>query len=227
MTNYQGQAQQDKFVVHMTQKKKNGYFLEIGSNDPVAINNTYVLEKEYGWKGIMIDIRDSWLWKWEEERPNSTYIIQDATQIDYSNLFSLHNVPSCIDYLQIDLDVTTGSTLATLKKLDAEVMDNHKFATITFEHDIYDTNKDNTRLESREIFKKRGYQRIFSDVNNQGICPFEDWYVHPDLIDSELIAKVITRNKRHYKVGVERTNFFDESPVHTSINWEDIDYDDI
>ena len=60
--------------------------------------------------------------------------------IDYKNLFETNNVPLNIDYLQIDLEVTDGSTLTTLKKLDREIMDNYKFAIITFEHDIYHTN---------------------------------------------------------------------------------------
>ena len=42
---YLGQAQQDKFVLNVLNEKKNGYFLEIGSNHPININNTYLLEK--------------------------------------------------------------------------------------------------------------------------------------------------------------------------------------
>jgi len=56
---YQGQSRQDKFVVNVLKEKRNGYFLEIGSNHPIKINNTYVLEKNYNWKGIMIDYKSS------------------------------------------------------------------------------------------------------------------------------------------------------------------------
>ena len=61
MSNYIGQAQQDKFVLKILKEKKDGYFLEIGSNDPVNINNTYVLEKNYNWKGIMVEYDASFL----------------------------------------------------------------------------------------------------------------------------------------------------------------------
>ena len=88
---------------------------------------------------------------YKEIRPNSIHIINDATKIDYKNLFEINNVPLNLDYLQIDLEANNGSTLNTLKKLNSEVMDKHKFATITFEHDIYHTNYLNTRLESRKI----------------------------------------------------------------------------
>ena len=52
MIKFYGQAEQDKFVLNMLNNKENGYFLEIGSNDPIHINNTYILEKDYNWKGI-------------------------------------------------------------------------------------------------------------------------------------------------------------------------------
>tara|TARA_Y100000768_G_C23458310_1_gene442527 strand:+ start:252 stop:419 length:168 start_codon:yes stop_codon:yes gene_type:complete len=51
---FRGQSLQDKFVLNMLKYKKNGYFLEIGSNDPININNTYILEKDYEWNGIMV-----------------------------------------------------------------------------------------------------------------------------------------------------------------------------
>lgn len=55
MPNFNGQAEQDKFVLNILNNKKNGFFLELGSNHPIIINNTYVLEKEYNWKGIMVE----------------------------------------------------------------------------------------------------------------------------------------------------------------------------
>jgi len=45
--NYQGDAKQDVFVVNVLNKKKNGFFLEIGSAQPKDNNNTYVLEKDF------------------------------------------------------------------------------------------------------------------------------------------------------------------------------------
>lgn len=40
---YLGQAQQDKFVLNVLKDKRNGYFLEIGSNHPIHINNSYFI----------------------------------------------------------------------------------------------------------------------------------------------------------------------------------------
>ena len=38
---YFSQACQDKFILNVLKEKKNGFFLEIGSNHPININNTY------------------------------------------------------------------------------------------------------------------------------------------------------------------------------------------
>jgi archaellin len=193
-------------------------------SDLIFINNTYILEKEYDWKGIMIEIDNNWINKYIEKRPNSIHILSDATIIDYKELFINNNVPKNIDYLQIDLEVENGSTLKTLQKLNIEIMNEYKFATITFEHDIYHTNFMNTRLESRKIFENRGYIRVFSDINNRGTNPYEDWYVHPDLIDKNIIDIIMSNNSKNYKTNIISIKEFPESIVEKTINFQDIEY---
>jgi len=212
---YLGQANQDKFVLKVLNEKKNGYFLEIGSNHPTIINNSYLLEKQYDWKGIMIEYNSNFLSLYKLYRPNSIHIIDDATVVDYKNIFEQNNMPPSLDYLQIDLEANNGSTIRTLKKLDNEIFDTYKFATVTFEHDIYHTNFENTRSSSRDIFKRRGYVCVFEDINNQGVNPYEDWYVHPDLVDMSYINNLIELNKKNYVA---------HSLTVKTINWESIQY---
>jgi hypothetical protein len=212
---YFGQAHQDKFTLQILNGKKNGYFLEIGSNDPIYINNTYLLETQFNWKGIMVEYDSNFLPLYKDKRPNSIHVIQDASTIDYKTLFETNNVPFSIDYLQIDLEEGDGSTIRTLEKLDNEVMDNYKFATVTFEHDIYHSNLYNTRAKSREIFKKRGYVCIFEDINNQYWNPYEDWYVHPDLVDMNYVNTLIQNNKNKY---------VNHPITGKTLNWEHIQY---
>jgi hypothetical protein len=187
------QALQDLFVISILKNKKNGYFLEIGANHPITGNNTYILEKEYGWKGLMIEYDSSFEQLYKDLRPNSIYRISDARLVDYRGILDTNAFPCNIDYLQIDLDVNNKSTLDTLLLLDNTCFDKYKFATITFEHDIYTGNYFNTREISREIFKKRGYELVFPDVAvffGGRYCPFEDWYVHPDLVDMDYVNKI-------------------------------------
>jgi hypothetical protein len=187
-----GQAKQDFFVLSVLKEKKNGYFVEIGSNDPKFINNTYILEKEYGWKGLMVEYDSKWENLYKIHRSNSDHIINDATQIDYLSFFRNSNYPLNMDYLQIDLEVNNRSTLNVLEIFDRTIFDTYKFATITFEHDIYTGNHFNTREISRNIFEKWGYIRVFSDVSNDIINKYEDWYVHPNLVDMDYINKIKT-----------------------------------
>jgi hypothetical protein len=166
----------------------------------------------------------------KQTRLNSNYVIGDAVGIDYKSLLQHYNFPNHIDYLQIDLEPGNLSTLNTLSNLNDTIFDDYKFATVTFEHDIYHVNNMDdpyyiTREESRKIFKQRGYVRVLSDVNNDGwvnlqkrrerlengevldtqispektgMYPFEDWYVHPDLVDMEYINKFIDKNEKNY-----------------------------
>lgn len=212
---YRGQAEQDKFVLHILKEKKNGIFVEIGSNHPSQINNTYLLESKYDWKGVMVEYDPSFLPLYKQYRNNSIHIINDATQVDYKNIFENNNYPSGIDYLQIDLEPSNGSTLRILQKLDTTIFDNYKFATVTFEHDIYTTNYGDTRIKSREIFLRRGYVAVFNDINNRDINPYEDWYVHPELVDMEYVNSLIENNNINYK---------DHPLTGRTINWQDIKY---
>lgn len=187
------QASQDIFVRKLTKNKINGTFLEIGSNDPIITNNTFILEKENNYRGIMVEYDSSFTNAYKNHRPNSIHIINDAQRVNYREILDTNNFPTELDYLQIDLDVNNKSTLNVLEILNNTVFDKYKFATVTFEHDIYTGDYFNTRELSRKIFKDRGYLLLFPDVSvfwENKYCQFEDWYAHKDLIDSEIVDKI-------------------------------------
>ena len=191
---------QDKFVLNILNFKKNGYFIELGSNHPIKFNNTYLLEKKYNWKGIMVEYEDTYLDLYKIYRKNSLHIISDATKINYEKVFQDNNIPTEIDYLQIDLEPKNESTINTLKIFDETIFSNYKFAVVTFEHDVFRNFCVDTRNKSREIFKKHNYELIFSDVNNKH-NPIEDWYIHPDLVDIEHVYKIKNLNTVNYDLN--------------------------
>lgn len=187
------QASQDIFVREITRHKKNGTFIEIGSNNPVICNNTYILENEYNYRGIMVEYDSSFETSYKIYRPNSIHIIGDAQTVDYKSILDTNSFPTNIDYLQIDLDVDNKSTLNVLELFNQTVLPYYKFATITFEHDIYRGDYFNTREISRQIFSDNGYVLLFPDVSlhwEGRDCQFEDWYVHPDLVSTDIINKI-------------------------------------
>lgn len=184
---------QDIFVKKVC-NKLNGYFIDIGAHHPIINNNSYLLEKELNWKGLLVEYLPDFENDYIRLRPNSNYIIQDARTINYRDFLEKNNYPYELDFLSFDLDVDNKSTLDVLNLFNKTVFDNYKFATITFEHDIYTGNYYNTREVSRQILKDRGYILVFPDVLVEwgGYKPFEDWYLHPDLIDINIINKIKT-----------------------------------
>jgi hypothetical protein len=196
------QASQDLFVSSMTKHKLNGYFLEIGSNDPITHNNSYLLESVLGWKGLMVEYDQSFGPAYEAKRPNSIYRLSDARFVDYKSILDANNFPYDMDYLQIDLDVDNKSTLDTFNLLNDTVFDTYKFATITFEHDVYRGNFFDTQSISRSILTNRGYKLVFPNVSvywEGEYKPFEDWYVHPDLVDMDYVNSIASTDAMNHE----------------------------
>lgn len=55
--NYKSQFGQDKWLIeNVFRYKKNGYFIDCGAGHCTNGSNTYVLEKDFNWTGVAIDI---------------------------------------------------------------------------------------------------------------------------------------------------------------------------
>ena len=80
-----GQAFQDLFAYQIT-KKRDGTFLEIGSNEPIYCNNTFLLENEFNWKGIMVEYNSMFYDSYKRLRPNSIHMISDARSVNYREI---------------------------------------------------------------------------------------------------------------------------------------------
>jgi FkbM family methyltransferase len=72
--NSYSQLKQDIEVIEFYNYKKNGYFIEIGANDGIEFSNTYLLEKDYDWKGICVEPLPDVFNKLKINRPNSICI---------------------------------------------------------------------------------------------------------------------------------------------------------
>jgi FkbM family methyltransferase len=51
---------QDLFVLFTLREKSNGFFVEFGATNGRDLSNTYLLEKRYGWKGILAEPAKGW-----------------------------------------------------------------------------------------------------------------------------------------------------------------------
>ena len=169
------QASQDVFVQTLIDSKKTSTYVEIGANDPIRFNNTFILEK-LGWSGVSFEIDDNLVSKFNTLRKNKC-ICCDATIFNYKEYFNSQRYPEQIDYLSIDIEPASQS-LATLKIIP---FNKYRFSIITFEHELSIEGPD-VMLESREILASHGYTRVVSNVKYNGEA-FEDWYVDPTIIN--------------------------------------------
>lgn len=62
------QLGQDLWVLKKTQYKREGFFVEFGATDGVLLSNTYLLEKEFGWKGICAEPNPKFFTELEKNR---------------------------------------------------------------------------------------------------------------------------------------------------------------
>ena len=173
------QSMQDMFVLAANQGKRNQWYLEIGSAEPFYNNNTALLEKQFDWRGISIDINQDKVSDFQKNRRN-TVMCLDATKTDYGALLKNQNAPRDLGYLQVDCDPPENSYLI----LTQIPWDSHRFAAITFEHDYYANQS--VRDRSREYLKSKGYELLVTNVAFDQTHSYEDWWVHPDLVPMEV-----------------------------------------
>jgi hypothetical protein len=170
------EAFQDLFVIHANAQKRNGTYLEIGSGHPTYGNNTYLLETEYKWTGVSLDLNETFVNEHEKTR-NHFIHNTNALTCSYENLLRPLNT-RFIDYLQIDCDPAEVS----YQVLQNMPFDKFEFGVITFEHDHYTDPKSIVREKARELLRSRGYKLVVGNVSpDEYHRPFEDWFVHPSL----------------------------------------------
>lgn len=179
------QVYQDMFTLFMHNGKKNGTYLEVGSGDPFWLNNTYLLEAEFGWKGVGIEYNQDLCNEHNKHRKSPVLCI-DAHQVDFKNLLNNNFLSKEIDYLQLDCEPSES----TYRVLESLPLDEYKFAVITYEHDYYVDISRTYRDKSREYLKSKGYELVISNVSSTSWSSFEDWWVHPDLIPKDRIDAI-------------------------------------
>jgi FkbM family methyltransferase len=67
-----GQVGQDLFALWATSFRRGGYFVEFGAADGVGLSNTLLLERSFGWNGIVAEPARAWH---EELRKNRQCIV--------------------------------------------------------------------------------------------------------------------------------------------------------
>ena len=166
------QVAQDIFALRQNNHMREGWFVDVGCAYPIEINNTYLLESSYNWRGILIDSDPQYTSAISQQR-KSSFILSDATVLDYSVVFRDNSFPKHINYLSIDLD-PPDNTLSALEKI---MNTDYTFQCITFEHDSYWFG-DSVKNNAKEILLDYNYSLCVEDVPHTGTEHFEDWDVY-------------------------------------------------
>ena len=180
------ESYQDMFVLSMLNGKKNGTYLEIGAGNSFYGNNTALMEVNYDWKGVAIDIDENFVNAHNSERKHNC-VLKDALKINYERFLLGLDMPNDIDYLQLDCDPPE----VTYKILLNMPFETHRFAVITYEHDYYCDETKSFRNKSRKYLESFGYKLVVDNISPDDERPYEDWWVHPDLVDQKIIDKML------------------------------------
>lgn len=189
ITTQYSQAGQDLFVLAVLKGKTNGTYFEIGTNDPLTSSNTYLLETGFEWRGCGVDIQPVLVEKYRQYRKNPV-VLGDATTINVTETLSWAGIlDTHIDYLSIDCEpaATTYQALCNIP------LDRMKFSVITYEHDAYLAGETWLHL-SREHLRRNGYVLVVSKLAVTRTAYFEDWWVHPELVDMDYVRQLVADN---------------------------------
>ncbi len=196
------QLGQDLYVLSELNFKRNGYFVEFGATNGVDLSNSYLLEKEFGWNGILAEPARCWHKNlrmnrnchietecvWRES--NSVLIFKEADIAEFSTIDTYSSTDS---YSQLrksgkTYNVKTISLSDLLDKYNApneidylsidtegsefEILNNFNFDKYQFRVITCEHNRTNARDKIHTLLSKKGYIRKFESLSE-----IEDWYV--------------------------------------------------
>ena len=195
---------QDLLALYLMREKSNGYFVEFGAADGIFLSNTYLLEKNFNWTGIVCEPAKSWE---SSLRANRSSIIDYRCVFHASGLklpfldVDNNELSTLQSYSQSDLHasnrtsgdqylVETISLEDLLDQHDApNVIDYISIDTEGSEFDILkafnfkkyqfriitvEHNHTEMRTEIYNLLVTNGYTRIFKDLSG-----FDDWFIYP------------------------------------------------
>jgi hypothetical protein len=171
-----------EFALDILDFKRDGYYVEMGSADPIKGNTTYKMETEYGWKGVGFDLDPEHAKNYNEIRKNPC-LVEDATKFNYIKYFEENNFPKQIDYLQIDIEAPVDNSGRPVNSFGQPLLglislplNQYRFSVIVFEHEYLNYfRNDVVRDAQRTILDSLGYS-LATRIGH------EDWWVDPKVV---------------------------------------------
>ncbi|WP_218310825.1 FkbM family methyltransferase [Alteromonas antoniana] len=114
------QLYQDLWVLFMLKEKQVGFFVEFGACDGLSMSNTALLEREYGWKGILAEPNPRWHNALKQER-NCSICFDCVTDGEYATT-TFYDVESEPELSRLSNIVPTDHHEETGARADANVI---------------------------------------------------------------------------------------------------------
>ena len=200
------QIRQDLFVLSHLNFKRDGYFIEFGAANGRELSNTHLMEKEFGWKGVLAepaiiwhedlkinrscDIETCCVWK----DSNSVLTFNQVMEAELSTIsnFSESDKHGYSRKNGTTYSVKTISLNDLLLKYNApaivdylsidtegseyEILNNFDFSMYAFRVITCEHNYTPMRDKIYSLLTKHGYQRVFENLSL-----FDDWYIKGEL----------------------------------------------
>ena len=128
------QLRQDLFVLTQHGFKKQGFFVEFGATNGIDLSNSYLLAKDFEWRGILAEPAKVWLDQlrlnrpeshieslcvWKESGSTFDFIEADASELSTLQIFSDKDVHRDLRKKGKNYKVSTISLMDLLVKYDA------------------------------------------------------------------------------------------------------------
>lgn len=208
------QIQQDLLVLYLLNQKENGFFVEFGATDGVLRSNSLLLEKKFGWDGILVEPGRNWIDALRVNRKSaiSTKCVSSKSGLqleffesvhpEYSTLASFRNsdyhtkarelgytylVPS-ISLVDLLGEYSAPSHIDYIsidtEGSEYEILKEFPFQNYSFGIISVEHNFNSNRDSIFRLLSGNGYQRILEGVSN-----YDDWYIHPSFVDVRKLVK--------------------------------------
>lgn len=195
------QLSQDLMVAMKLKLMQGGYFIEIGAADGIYCSNTYMLETNLGWKGVVVEPAKSWekellrnrscsieLGAIGGEDTNKTKFFE-AESPNLSTLSTLHNFDGggksrkkFREYyvqqmtLQSLLLKHNAPRIIDYLSIDVEgnelaILENFDFSQYEIKIITYEHNFNQNRSTIHNLLLSNGFKEIFNEISD-----FDGWY---------------------------------------------------
>lgn len=196
------QIRQDIFVLAELSFKREGFFVEFGATNGIDLSNTYLLEQEFGWKGILAEPARVWHQDLRKNRISSvdfecvwketgqTVKFDEVEIAEFSTIseFSSKDMHSELRKKCNSYAVNTVSLVDLLRRHDAplsidylsidtegseyEILRNFDFDTYKISVITCEHNFTSDRQKIYALLTSKGYRR-----KHENFSYFDDWYV--------------------------------------------------